>query len=84
MGLWLLHHNQGMACLEKIRLQQLYDAALRRWAQIQASSQLFGQSTYMTEEVRKRVLAERNAAKARLTMHKQHCKKCRPKLYPST
>jgi hypothetical protein len=84
MDLWRLHHNWGMACLEKIPLQQLYDAALRRWAQIQASSQLFGQPTYMTEEVRKRVLAERNGAKARLTMHQQHCNACRPKRYPRT
>jgi hypothetical protein len=73
-----------MACLEKIRLQQLYDAALRRWAQMQASSQLFGQSTYLTEEVRKRALAERNAAKARLSMHQQHCKKCCSGTRPGT
>ena len=44
-----------MACLEKIRLQQQYDVALRRWHQVDASSQLYGQSTYLTEEVRKRL-----------------------------
>ena len=73
-----------MACPEKIRLLQLYEAAIRRWAQLQASSQLLAQSTYLTEEVRKRTLIECNAAKARLTMHQRHCTKCRaPKRYRS-
>ena len=58
---------------------QLYDAAKRHWAQIQASSQLFGQATYMTLEVKERALVERNAAKARLTMHEQNCNTCRAK-----
>jgi hypothetical protein len=65
-----------MVCPEKIRLQQLYNAAIRRWAQV-TSSQLFARLTYLTEEERKRALAERNAAKARLTGHQQnfirHC-----------
>jgi hypothetical protein len=73
------HQSYGMACPEELRLQQLYDAALRRWAQIQTPSQLFEQSTYMTEEVRRRVLIERNAAKSRLSMHQQNCRKCRPR-----
>jgi hypothetical protein len=64
--------------LKNFDLQQLYDAALRRWAQIQTPSQLFSQSTYMTEEVRRRVLIERNAAKSRLSKHQQNCRKCRP------
>jgi hypothetical protein len=62
-----------MVCPEQIRLQQLYEASVRRWA----SSQLFGQATDMTLEVRKRALAERVAAKARLIMHKQNCQTCR-------
>lgn len=68
--------KSGMVCVEKRRLQELYDAANRRWAQIQASSQLFGQATYMRLEVKERALVERNAAKARLTMHEQNCKRC--------
>jgi hypothetical protein len=66
----------GMTCPEMLRLQQLYDVALRRWAQIQASSQLFGQPAFISEEARKRMQAERDAAKARLTMHLQNCKTC--------
>jgi hypothetical protein len=33
-----------MDCPEKIRLKQLYEAALRRQAQVQTSSRLFGQA----------------------------------------
>jgi hypothetical protein len=62
------HPNQTMACPEYIRLQQLYEVAIRRWAQVQAS---------LSEEVRQRVLAERNAAKNRLVFHQQNCNKCR-------
>jgi hypothetical protein len=42
-----------MTCPEKIRLQHLYETAIRRWAQVQASSQFVGQSTYLTEELKK-------------------------------
>ena len=66
-----------VVCAEQIRLQQLYEAAVRRWAQIQASSQLFGQPADMTFEVRKRALTERVATKARLILHQQSCKTCR-------
>jgi hypothetical protein len=68
-----------MDCPEKIRLQQLYEAALRRCAQVQASSQLFGQATSLTEEVRQRALIDRNAAKNRLAVHTLNCNACRRK-----
>jgi hypothetical protein len=67
-----------MPCPEKLRLQQLYEIAIRRWAQVQATSQLFGPPTRMTETMRKEALAERNAAKNRLVTHQQNCKKCNP------
>jgi hypothetical protein len=63
---------------------QHYDVALRRWYQVEASTQLYGQPTYMTEEVRKRALDERHAAKARLTMHQEQCNKCSRKPYSGT
>jgi hypothetical protein len=68
----------SMACTEKLRLQQLYEVAIRRWGQVQATSQLFGPPTLMTETMLKKALAERNAAKNRLVMHQQNCKKCNP------
>ena len=67
----------SMMCPEQIRLQQLYEASVRRWAQIQASSQLLGQPADMTLGARKRALAARVDAKARLVMHQQNCKACR-------
>ena len=66
-----------MVCPEQIRLQELYEAPVRRWAQIQASFQLFGQTTDMTSEMRRRAVAERVAAKARLITHRQNCNMCR-------
>lgn len=65
-----------MACLERIRLQQLYEDWVRRWVQVHTSSQLVGQSMYMTEDVQRRVLSERNAARNRLAMHRENCTKC--------
>jgi hypothetical protein len=64
-------------CPEKIRLQQLYEAATRRWQQLDAPSQLYGQKTYFIEELKIRTLAERNAAKSRLVTHQLHCTRCR-------
>lgn len=65
-----------MACPERLRLQQLFEVSVRRWAQVAASSQLFGQPTSLTDDVRLRVLADRNAAKNRLLAHQQKCKRC--------
>jgi hypothetical protein len=66
-----------MVCPEQIRLQKLYEASVRRWAQIQASFQLFGQPTDITLEMRRRALAQRVSAKARLITHRQKCNACR-------
>jgi hypothetical protein len=71
-----------MACPERLRLQQLYEVSLRRWAQIAASSQLFGQPAFLTDEVRLRVIADRNAAKNQLLIHQEKCKTCRRNLVP--
>jgi hypothetical protein len=65
-----------MACPERLRLQQLLEVSVRRWAQVAASSQLFGQTTFDADDVRLRVLAERNAANNRLLMHQQECNRC--------
>src|SRR5580704_8436591 len=66
----------AMACPERLRLQQLYEVSVRRWAQVAASSQLFGQPTLPSDDVQLRVLADRNAAKNRLLVHQQRCKRC--------
>jgi hypothetical protein len=68
-----------MACPDKVRLQQLYEVAVRQWAQVQATFKLFVPPTVLTEAMRTKALAERNAANNRLIMHQQNCKTCRPK-----
>ena len=70
------HHSESMACLEKVRLQQLYEAALRRWGQIHEASQISSDNTWLVQEVFRRTLIERDAAKNRLELHKQRCETC--------
>ena len=62
-----------MTCLEKVRLKQLYEASLRRWGQIHEDS---GANTWLVQEVKRRALIERDAAKERLELHEQHCEVC--------
>jgi hypothetical protein len=75
----------GMACPDKFRLQQVYEGAVGRWAQVQMICQLFIPITCRAEQIRKTALAERNAAKHRLVTHQQNCKLCNPRpLYRGT
>jgi hypothetical protein len=67
-----------MSCLEKVRLQKLYEAALRRWGQIHGSSQISGGNTWLVQEVLRRALIERDAAKDRLELHQRRCDICAP------
>jgi hypothetical protein len=78
-----LHHTKSMACLEKVRLQQLYEAALRRWGQIRDASQISGDNTWLVQEVKRRALIERDAAKDRLELHEQRCETCARRRLPS-
>jgi hypothetical protein len=68
-----------MPCPEKLRLQQLYEVAIRRWAQIQATSQRSVPPIPAAEMMLKEALIERNAAKSRLARHKLNCTTCNPK-----
>jgi hypothetical protein len=68
-----------MQCPEQLRLQQLYEAALRRWAQVSMPTQLDGERACLAEQVRLRVREERNAAKDRLRYHRLYCSACRHK-----
>jgi hypothetical protein len=61
-----------MTCLEKVRLKQLFEATLRRWGQIHEA----GVNTWLVQEVKRRALSERDAAKDRLELHEQHCEVC--------
>jgi hypothetical protein len=65
-----------MACQERLRLELVYEESIRRWAEVQATAQLWLLSTTMSDLVLKDALSEREAAKNRLLMHKQNCKRC--------
>jgi hypothetical protein len=65
-----------MGCLERVRLQQLYDAAVRRWGLIHNASQISGDNTWLVQEVERRALIERDAAKDRLELHERRCEAC--------
>jgi hypothetical protein len=68
-----------MECPEHLRLQQVYEAALRRWAQVFLPTDFYGERTYLAEQVWTRVIEERDAAKSRLVAHRQCCSVCRRK-----
>jgi hypothetical protein len=66
-----------MACLEKTRLQQLYEATHHRWTHMHGSPQTPGENTWLVQEVLRRALNERDAAKDRLKAHQRSCDTCR-------
>jgi hypothetical protein len=71
-GVKLVH----MACLEKVRLKQLYEASLRRWGQIHHGPPQSSDNTWLFQEVKRRALIERDAAKDRLELHQRLCEVC--------
>jgi hypothetical protein len=66
----------SMTCLEKVRLKQLYEASLSRCGQIHHGSSQSNDNTWLVQEVKRRALIERDAAKDRLELHEQHCEVC--------
>jgi hypothetical protein len=66
--------SPNIACGKKIRLQQLYEVTIRRWAQVQATAQLLVPPTVAAQTMTTKALVERNAAGSRLAMHQQNCK----------
>jgi hypothetical protein len=66
-----------MTCLEKVRLQQLYEAAAHRLGQIHDGPlQIAAEHAWLVQEVLRRTLIERDAAKDRLELHRQRCEMC--------
>ena len=61
-----------MECYQHIRLRQHYEAALRRWEQIERNTS----ANRLAAEVKSKALEERNAAKERMILHKQSCLIC--------
>jgi dihydroorotase-like cyclic amidohydrolase len=67
-------------CYQYMRLRQHYEAALRRWEQIELVSNKNGfldtSANRLALEVWYKAQEERNAAKKRMTLHKQSCSIC--------
>jgi hypothetical protein len=57
-------------CPEYSRLLQLYEAALRRWVQVEWSS------NDASSGIEKKALDERNAAREQLDLHERTCPTC--------
>jgi hypothetical protein len=71
-----------MLCTKYLQLSQHYEAALRRWGQAESSlnkTELSDAARRLGREVEKKALEERNAAYARMALHKQNCSICNEK-----
>ena len=70
----------NVACPEYLRLSGHYEAALRRWEQIELASNREGvldtSANRLAAEVKYKALNERNAAYERMTLHKKNCSIC--------
>jgi hypothetical protein len=71
--------QRAMPCLQYLRLEERYDAAVRSWAEMTASSQLFGQPMPLAMKARQRALENKDAAMKSLRVHEQNCSICRRK-----
>jgi hypothetical protein len=68
-----------MLCMKYMELSHHYGAALRRWSQAESSLKKVGlpeATRRLGQEVESKALEERNAAHARMTLHKQNCSIC--------
>jgi hypothetical protein len=77
--------SMQMLCPENVRLRQLYEAALRRWAQLKSSSKnsdLSAASMRLVQEIEQKALNERNAANERMVLHEQTCPICKRERKP--
>jgi hypothetical protein len=76
-----------VACYQYLRLRQHYEAALRRREQVEWASNknrfVDTSANRLAAEVKYKALEERNAAKDRMTLHKQSCPVCNRMRKPS-
>ena len=70
-----------MFCIEYVRLHHRYEAALLHWGQVRMSSLdpgLAGASARQAEQLRGQAQNERDAASARMAVHRLACPDCGP------
>jgi hypothetical protein len=75
------------SCSEYLRLRQHYEAALRRWAQVELPSkkrEVFDAPARLAAEVKQKALNERDAANERMRLHEQNCSICSHKRKPGS
>jgi hypothetical protein len=69
-----------LPCLDYLRLRQLYEGALRHWAQLQKSliaTELVGDTATYATQLKDNASKERDAAKQRLFEHWWGCSICK-------
>ena len=76
------------ACSEYLRLHRHYEAALRRWEQVEWASNknrlLDTSATRLAAEVKRKEQKERDAAKMLINLHKRRCSICSHMRTPRT
>jgi hypothetical protein len=76
----LTRRSADLPCPDYLRLRQLYEGALRYWAQLQQSltaTGLAGESARYADQLKKGALNQRDAAKQRLFEHWWSCSICK-------
>jgi hypothetical protein len=77
-----------VACSEYLRLHRHYEAALRRWEQVEWASNknrpLDTSATRLAAEVKRKAQNERDAAKMLINLHKRRCSICSHMRTPRT
>jgi hypothetical protein len=77
-----------VACSEYLRLHRQYEAALRRWEQVEWASNknrlLDTSAARLAAEVKRKAQNERDAAKMLINLHKRRCSICSHMRTPRT
>jgi hypothetical protein len=76
----LTRRSADLPCPDYLRLRQLYEGALRHWAQLQHSllpTELVGDTARYAAQLKDNASKERDAAKQRLFEHWWSCSICK-------
>jgi len=73
-----------IVCSEYLRLSHHYEAALRRWEQVEWASNKNGFLDTSAAEVKRKAQNERDAAKMLINLHRRRCSICSHMRTPRT
>ena len=71
-----------MLCQERLGCNSFMRFHFDVGHKLQHLPKIFGQPTYVTDDIRQTILADKNAARNRLLMHQQNCKRFLRNLSP--